>query len=213
LPSTAAPGSEPSPHHFNIRLSRNVKTLIPEDGSLTIGHGLGCLVLGYTIPAGPKRGGSLGTVPGNWTILGDANGGILWRDSAGDIALWGVQNGQVTNSSGLGNVPGNFVVQGIGDFNGDGKLDILWRATDSGVLSIWFTNGTQVTSASVLSTLPSNWSVAQIGDYNGDGRSDILLLDSTGDLAVWEMNGASVASSIGIANVGTTWQVQNVNAN
>ena len=70
-------------------------------------------------------------------FIGDANGEILWRDSSGDIALWGVQNGQVTSSSGLGTVTGNFVVQGGGDFNGDGKLDILWRDTNSGALSIW----------------------------------------------------------------------------
>ncbi len=154
-----------------------------------------------------------GALPNSWTIVGDANGDILWRDSAGDIALWGVQNGQVTSSSGLGTVTSNFVVQGIGDFNGDGNIDILWRDTNSGTLSIWFTNGAQVTSGAAVGTLPNNWSVAQIGDYNGDGMSDILLLDSAGDLAVWLMNGAAVSSSVGIGNVGTTWQVQNLNAN
>ncbi len=154
-----------------------------------------------------------GALPSNWTIVGDANGDILWRDTAGDIALWGVQNGQVTSSSGLGTVTSNFVVQGVGDFNGDGKIDILWRDTNSGALSIWFTNGTQVTSGALVGTLPSNWSVAQVGDYNGDAKSDILLLDSAGDLAVWLMNGATVSSSVGIGNVGTTWQVQNLNDN
>ena len=154
-----------------------------------------------------------GALPSTWTIVGDANGSILWRDSAGDIALWGVQKGQVTSSSGLGNVTSNFVVQGIGDFNGDGYPDILWRDTNTGVLSIWFTNGAQVTSAGVVGTLPSIWSVAQVGDYNGDGSSDILLLDSSGDLAMWLMSGATVSSSVGVSNVGPTWQVQNVNAN
>ena len=156
---------------------------------------------------------NFGALPSTWSILGDANGSILWRDSAGDIALWGVQSGQVTSSSGLGTVTSNFVVQGGGDFDGDGKIDILWRDTNSGALSIWFTNGTQVTSAAVVGTLPSNWSIVQVGDYNGDGKSDILLLDAAGDLAVWEMNGAAVSSSLGIGNVGSTWQVQNVNAN
>ena len=155
---------------------------------------------------------SFGALPSTWTIVGDANGEILWRDSSGDIALWGVQGGQVTSSSGLGTVTGNFVVQGVGDFNGDGKLDILWRDTNSGALSIWFTNGTQVTSGASVGTLPSNWSVAQVGDYNGDGKSDILLLDNAGDLAVWEMNGAAVSSSLPISNVGPTWTVQNLNA-
>jgi hypothetical protein len=104
-------------------------------------------------------------------------------------------------------------VQGAGDFNGDGKIDILWRDTNSGALSIWFTNGTQVTSAASVGALPSNWSVAQIGDYDGDGKSDILFLDSAGDAAMWLMNGATVSSSVGVSNVGPTWSVQNVNAN
>jgi len=156
---------------------------------------------------------SFGAVSNTWTILGDGYGSILWRDTAGDIALWAVQNGQVTGSHGLGTVASNFVVQGIGDFNGDGNADILWRDTNSGTLSIWYTNGSQVTLSANVGTLPSNWNVAQVGDYNGDAKSDILFLDSAGDVAVWLMNGSTVSSSLGITNVGTTWQVQNLNAN
>ena len=155
----------------------------------------------------------LGAPPISWTIVGETDGEILWRDSAGDIALWGVQGGQVTSSIGLGTVTSNFVVQGVGDFNGDGKIDILWRDTNTGALSIWFTNGTAVTSGALVSTLPSKWSVAQVGDYNGDGNCDILLLDNSGNLAMWLMSGATQSSSVGVTNVGTTWQVQNVNAN
>jgi hypothetical protein len=110
-------------------------------------------------------------------------------------------------------VTSNFVLQGAGDFNGDGGIDLLWRDTNTGTLSIWFTNGVSVTSAASVGTLPSNWNVVQIGDYNGDTKSDILLLDSVGDVAVWLMNGSTVSSSVGTSNVGTTWQVQSVNAN
>ena len=156
---------------------------------------------------------NFGAVASSWAIVGDANGEILWRDAAGDMALWRLQNGQVTSSTGLGNVPSNFVVQGVGDFNGDGAIDILWRDTNSGTLSIWFTNGMQVTSAASVGPLSSNWNIVQIGDYDGDGMSDMLLLDSVGDLAVWFMSAATVSSSVGIGNVGTTWQVQNLNDN
>ena len=154
-----------------------------------------------------------GAIPSTWTILGDTTNEILWRDTAGDIALWGMLNAQVASATVLGTVTSNFAVQGVGDFNGDGKIDILWRDTNSGALSIWFTNGTQVTSAASVGTLSSNWSVAQIGDYDGDGKSDILLLDSAGDVAMWLMNGATVSSSVSVGNVGPTWQVQNLNAN
>ena len=156
---------------------------------------------------------NLGAVSNTWTILGDFNGGILWRDTSGDIAVWNVQNGQITSSVGLGRVTSNFVVQGGGDFNGDGYIDILWRDTNTGALSIWFTTGGPVTSAANVGTLSSNWSVAQIGDYNSDGKSDIMLLDSAGDVAVWLMDGSTVSSSLGISNVAPTWLVQNLNAN
>jgi FG-GAP-like repeat len=156
----------------------------------------------------------LGSVPPTtWSIVGETNGYILWRDTSGDIALWGVQNGQVTTSNGLATVTSNFLVQGLGDFNGDGFPDILWRDTNTGVISIWFTNGQTVASAGVVSTLPSNWNVVQVGDYDGNGTSDLLLMDTAGDVAMWLMSSATVSQSFGVANLGTGWTVQNVNAN
>ena len=159
---------------------------------------------------------ALGVAGSNWTILAEGNGYILWGDTAGDIALWGVQNGQVTSSSALGNVTSNFVFRGVGDFDGDGNIDILWQDTNTGTLSIWFTNGSQVTSGASITAVASNWSVAQIGDYNGDGKSDILWFDTGGstDLVMWLMSGATVSSSTFVSRiVGTGGTVQNLNAN
>ena len=154
-----------------------------------------------------------GAVASNWAILGDTNGEISVARHRRRRRAVGRTERPGDELDVLGTVTSNFVVQGGGDFDGDGKVDILWRDTNSGALSIWFTNGTQVTSGASVGRLPSNWSVVQVGDFNGDGKSDILLLDSAGDVAVWLMNGATVSSSIGIGNVGTAWQVQNVNAN
>jgi hypothetical protein len=152
-------------------------------------------------------------LPSTWTIVGEAKSSILLRDTAGDVALWLVQNGQVTAATALGTAPANFAVRGVGDFDGDGNVDILWQDTNTGILSMWFTNGTAAPSSSVVGGLGTTWRVAQVGDYNGDGHSDILLLDTSGNLAVWLMSGATVSTGVGIANVGTAWQVQNLNAN
>jgi hypothetical protein len=152
-------------------------------------------------------------LPSTWTIVGEAKSSILLRDTAGDVALWLVQNGQVTAATALGTAPANFAVRGVGDFDGDGNVDILWQDTNTGILSMWFTNGTAAPSSSVVGGLGTTWRVAQVGDYNGDGHSDIGLLDTSGNLAVWLMSGATVSTGVGIANVGTAWQVQNLNAN
>jgi hypothetical protein len=115
----------------------------------------------------------------------------------------------------IGTVPSNFQVQGVGDFNGDGYGDILWRDTNTGTISIWFTDGRTVTLTGVVGTLPGNWkivNIVQIGDYNGDGMSDLLLMGATGDVSIWLLNGATVTQALPVTNVGTTWTVQNVNA-
>jgi FG-GAP repeat len=59
----------------------------------------------------------------------------------------------------LGNVPNAWVVVGTGDFNGDGKSDILWR-NSNGDLGIWLMNGTQTLSTPVdLGNVPINWTL------------------------------------------------------
>ncbi len=100
---------------------------------------------------------------------------------------------------------------GIGDFNGDGKSDIVWR-DGSGNTAIWLMNGASVSSAAGLGTVPITWSIAQTGDYNGDGKSDLLWRDTSGNTSVWFMNGTAVASTASLGNVPTNWTVQSVNA-
>jgi hypothetical protein len=162
----------------------------------------------------------LGNVPTNWSVVGtgdfngDGNGDILWRDpTGGDIAIWEMSGTTVLNinTSGLGNVSSTWSVVGVGDFNGDGMSDILWRDS-SGNLAIWEMNGTTVLNinSSGLGNVPTNWTVAGIGDFNGDGMSDILWFDPTaGNIAIWEMNGTAVLNinSSGVGTLPTTWSV------
>ena len=88
----------------------------------------------------------------------------------------------------------------IGDFNGDGKSDILWRNTN-GTLIDWTMNGSQIANVQQVTfggspvSLDSSWQIAQIGDFNGNGASDILLRNTNGAMVEWSMNGAQIASS------------------
>jgi len=157
----------------------------------------------------------LGTVApaSGWNIVWATTGEILWRNSSGALALWQV-NGSTVTSNSLGSVPSNWVVQGMGDYDGDGILDILWRDTSAGTVAIWFLNSSGVQSSASVATVPisANWSIVQTGDYNYDGMSDIIWKDGTGNVAIWLMNGATVSKSAGFGNVGTTWTVQSLNA-
>jgi hypothetical protein len=120
--------------------------------------------------------------------------------------IWLMNGTAIASTMVVSSVATNWSIVGTGDFDGDGKTDILWRDT-AGDLAIWFMNGTAISSAGSLGNVPQAWSVAGTGDFDGDGKSDILWRDTAGDVALWLMNGGTIASSVVIGNVGSVWTV------
>jgi beta-glucanase (GH16 family) len=159
---------------------------------------------GGTIPDPPPSGNnpSATTTPTTNVVPAD----ILWRNSAdGTLATWAMSNSQVTSGQEdrfQGNIAApdaSWSVAGIGDFNGSGATDILWR-NQNGSLVDWGMNGSQIASVDEITLQGSparpdaSWSVAAVGDFNGDGQSDILWRDQNGTLVDWSMNGSQIAS-------------------
>jgi hypothetical protein len=107
-------------------------------------------------------------------------------------------------------VPNDWHIQGIGDFDGDGKSDILWRH-DSGRVYIWEMNGLQVkTEGTVVhDPVPNDWQVEEVGDFNGDGKSDVLWRHDGGQVYTWEMNGLGIAAEGAVphAPVPSEWHI------
>ena len=112
----------------------------------------------------------------------------------------------------------NWKIKGIGDFDGDGKADILLQDEDplsptSGWTLIWFMDGAVVSSAGAIRPVALNWKINAVGDFDGDGKADILWRDespgspSYGWMIAWFMDGASV-SSTGVPGLvpDTDWQ-------
>jgi Pro-kumamolisin, activation domain/FG-GAP-like repeat len=137
---------------------------------------------------------------------------IVWRDNAGDTAIWSIgctRSGPffphcIPNATGasLGVVPTQWSIAGQRDFDGDGYSDILWRDA-SGNTSIWFMSGPRVVVGAAVGNIPTTWSVVATGDFDGDGKADFLWEDTSGDVAVWLMNAANVVSSGGLGRLTT----------
>src|SRR3989442_5538919 len=62
-------------------------------------------------------------------------------------------------------------VAGVGDFNGDGKADILWRNSSTGENYVYLMNGTTNTGVYLRTQADLNWQVADPGDLNGAGKA------------------------------------------
>jgi hypothetical protein len=100
-------------------------------------------------------------------------------------------------------------IVGTGDFNNDGKADILWQHDTTGTNIVWFMNGTTFSSYQyVLNAGDLNWKIAGTGDFNNDGKVDILWRHATsGANAVWFMNGATYSSYAYLPAADLNWKV------
>jgi hypothetical protein len=120
-----------------------------------------------------------------------------------------MNGGTIQSAVGGWTVPTDWVVQAVGDLNGDGKADVLWRQTSTGITSAWLLNGGTIQSAVGGWTVPTDWVVRGVGDFDGDGKADILWRQaSTGVGTIWLMNGGTVQSAVGGWSVPTDWTVQ-----
>ena len=77
----------------------------------------------------------------------------------GNLAIWLMNGLAVSQSGGLGNIGTRWNVAQTGDYNSDGKSDILWRDT-SGNSAIWFMNGLAIGSTTGLGNVPTTWARA-----------------------------------------------------
>jgi VCBS repeat protein/FG-GAP repeat protein len=155
------------------------------------------------------------SVAGAADFNGDGMSDLLWRNPAGQLALWTL-NGSTITGSGFVTSGGNPVnpdptwsIAGIGDLDGDGKSDLIWRNAATNEVSVWFMNGQTISgsgdlNAGGVSARPdASWSLAGVGDFNADGAADLLWRKSDGSLAMWLMNGSNITSSGFVMSGGT----------
>src|SRR5205809_3508157 len=131
---------------------------------------------------------------------GDGRADILWRNSTtgeNDIYL---MNGWTIAARGLVNIvePSSFwELKGIGDFDGDGKADILWRSTATGENYAYFMNGWAITSRGLLDPLADPYWMP---------KSATTLADSTGPDTVAPSTPASLtASAVSSSRIYLSW--------
>ena len=131
---------------------------------------------------------------------GDGSQDIIFQDAGGFLAAW-FMSGDAVGSTGF-LTPNNvgdkgWTVVGTGDFNGDGRSDLLYQHTD-GTLAVWYMNGTTMSSSVFLNPASAGtaWKAVAVGDFNKDGKPDILFQAADSSLAIWYMDGVNMTSVV-----------------
>ena len=171
---------------------------------------------------GNGKGGWLSPYPqigsgwGNFTNIigpgdfsGDGKVDVLATTADGKLLLYrgNGKGGWSTPYVDLGGGWGSFTaVLGPGDFNGDGRVDVLARDTD-GRLWLYRGNGNGGFSWPRVQ-VGSGWggftALVTPGDFSGDGKVDVLARDADGKLWLYRGTGTGGWSS-GRVDVGSGW--------
>ena len=132
-------------------------------------------------------------------INGDGKPDLIWQNDARQVAVWymGGSQGNTFLSVGWLSTTGvtDWRVVGAADFNGDGKLDLLWQHDWTRQAAVWYMGGAQgnifqwaawLTDADVL-----GWTLVGTADFNSDGKPDLVWQnDETRQLVVWYEGGS-----------------------
>jgi hypothetical protein len=145
---------------------------------------------------------------------GDHKDDIMLRDTtaSGVVSGWLMNGVQIKQQGTIyAGLSSDWAIQRVGDLDGDGKADIVFRSTSAGDVTAWLMNGLSIKQWGTTYTgLPSEWVIQQIGDLDGDGKSDLIFRNtSTGDVAGWLMNGIGLKQGgIIYSGLPAAWSIQ-----
>ncbi|SFK45033.1 reprolysin-like metallopeptidase [Lysobacter sp. cf310] len=123
---------------------------------------------------------------------GDRNGDLILVDTTSNQLILSKNTlGDGITSSGLsiGRYDPNWKLAGVADLNGDGRSDLVWQHSSSGLMAYWWMNGGGIQASGVKAIDPA-YRIVATGDYNGDGLGDILWTNATtGLIFLWLSRG------------------------
>ncbi|MBC8129209.1 MAG: FG-GAP repeat protein [Rhizobiaceae bacterium] len=93
---------------------------------------------------------------------------------------------------------GTWSLSGVGDFNADGHVDLLWRDPATAQVDQWqLRDGFWSLSIDLGASKPAGWTIAGVGDLNGDGVDDVLWRNAaTAQIDQWQMQNGHWSRSI-----------------
>ena len=130
--------------------------------------------------------------------------GIFVPSSALIVCTGSLDGGTNSPASGCASPPlravqesltGGWKVIAAGDFNLDGRADVLWNNPGNNTMAVWLMSGTQLLTPGPVIPGPSGdgWSLLTPADFNADGMADVPWSNSgDGTMDTWLMAGTKL---------------------
>src|SRR3978361_1464819 len=108
----------------------------------------------------------------------------------------------------LGTLPTAWSIAGTGDFNGDGKMDLVWQNAATGERSVWLMNGTTKSTEVSLGIVAKEQQIVGTGGYHHAGKTDLVWTNTeTGERTIWMMNGLVPINKVIFTLLSVEWSL------
>jgi len=122
---------------------------------------------------------------------------ILWRNTvSGEMVVWAM--GGTDGAQKIAEIwlehecNADWQVRASGDFNRDGKPDLVWRNRANGENRVWImggdNNAARQQTVNLFAVSDLNWDIIGASDQDKDGTVDLLWQNQWGAMSVWYMS-------------------------
>jgi hypothetical protein len=141
---------------------------------------------------------------------------LVFQSSSDDLAVWYMGTDTISRVGSSWLSPSNigapgWTLIGSGDFDSDGKGDLVFQRSSDNALAVWLMDGPVQKSAPYFAQSPSGSLLLRaVGDVNRDGKPDLIFQNTAGEMTVWCMDGINRISTINInpLNPGSGWVIK-----
>jgi hypothetical protein len=185
------------PDHIDLQ-NNTVNTALLNDVPTSVGYYSGNTGNGF--PSQPNDGWMYS--PARSDLDQDGNVDIVLQDA--DLCMKSYSVSNAVASSAVDISPrcmsqAGWQLVGTGDFNSDGKTDLVFQHDTYGVGvwtldgHSWFPGGGPVVASNSVPVVPGGtWKVVAVADLDGDNKPDLIWQDTNTYLGVWHLNGLVV---------------------
>ncbi len=136
------------------------------------------------------------------------NGIVLWYSGGG------ANNTDIFSGDFVDATPAaGWKVVGVGDFNQDGKSDLVFQNQTTHQVAFWLMDGPHYLGGLVSPHTPlAGWQVVGVGDFNGDSAQDLVFQNQiSGQIALWYLQGTTYTGGTVLAShPAAGWKVVSV---